>query len=136
MSALAVGDELAPLVIESVDEGRMKTMAMLLRDPNPIHWDTAVTARLGLGERPINQGPINLSYLMELAIRAAGGDRAALKRFRVRFVGNVLGGQRVECTGSVTAVDAAAGTAELELAATADGEPVLQGDATIAVAGA
>jgi acyl dehydratase len=131
MNSLEVGDELEPLVIESVDPGHMKTMAMLLRDPNPIHWDTEVTRQLGLGEKPINQGPISLSYLMELAIRPAGSDRAALRRFRVRFVGNVLAGQRVECTGRVVAIDEEAGTAELELAATANGQPVLEGDATI-----
>jgi len=57
-------------------------VAMLLRDPNPIHWDPEVLRELGLGERPINQGPINVGYLAELAARTAGGvDR--VRRLRV-----------------------------------------------------
>jgi acyl dehydratase len=126
------GQELEPLIIEHVDAGRMKTMASLLRDPNPIHWETEVTRRLGLGDRPVNQGPINMSYLIELAARAAAGGPRGLRRFAVRFVGNVFAGERVECTGRVMAVDNAAGTADLELAATANGRPVLTGTATVA----
>jgi acyl dehydratase len=134
MATLEPGSVLEPFVVESVDVGRMKTMALLLRDPNPIHWDVESLRRLGLAPSPINQGPVNMSYLMELAIRAAG-DRRRLLRFAVRFLANVTGGQRVECTGTVTAVDEAAGTAELELSATADGEPVLAASATIALSG-
>lgn len=132
MAPLEPGTALEPFVVESVDAGRMKTMALLLRDPNPIHWDVDVLRRLGLPASPINQGPTNMSYLMELAIRAAG-DRRRLLRFAVRFLANVTAGQRVECTGTVAAVDQAAGTAELELSATADGEPVLAASATIAL---
>jgi acyl dehydratase len=132
MAALEAGSILEPFVVESVDAGRMKTMALLLRDPNPIHWDVEVLRQLGLAPSPINQGPINMSYLMELAIRAAG-DRRRLLRFAVRFLANVTAGQRVRCTGTVAAVDEAAGTAELELSATADGEPVLAASATIAL---
>jgi len=132
VSRLRPGQRLDPYVVESVDSGRMKTMALLLRDPNPIHFDTDVNERLGLGDRAINQGPINMSYLIELAQRAAGSP-IALRRFRVRFLGNVLAGQRVECTGVVVSVDEAAGTAELELAATADGDRVLEAVATVAV---
>jgi acyl dehydratase len=128
-----VGDNLTALVVDNVDPGRMKTMAMLLEDPNPIHWDTSVIRALGLGDQPINQGPINLGYLMEMVVRNLAGGAASLKRFRVRFVGNVVAGQRVECAGQVTAVDTAAGTAELSLNATADGEPALIGDATVLI---
>lgn len=130
---LEPGQEIEPFVVESVDPGRMKTMALLLRDPNPIHWDVEALERLGLPPRPINQGPINVSYLIETAVRAAGGERSRLRRFGVRFLANVLAGQRVECRGRVTAVDREAGTAELELSASADGEPVLAGTATIAL---
>ena len=52
---------------------------------------------------------------------------------RVRFLGNVFAGERVECKGSVTSVDAAAGTAELAVEASADGRPVLSGIAVIGV---
>lgn len=130
MTALSEGQELEPFVVESVDPGRMKTMALLLRDPNPIHWDTAATARLGLGDRPVNQGPLNLSYLVELAARAAGGPQH-VRRFAARFLGNVFAGDRVICTGIVRSVDARRGTAELALVAEVDGRQVLEARATI-----
>jgi acyl dehydratase len=125
---LEVGQQLVTCEVEA-DPGRMKTMA-LLRDPNPIHWDTTVLQRLGLDPRPVNQGPINASYLLEVAVRAAGG-RALVKRFSVRFLANVLAGQSVICGGRVMSVNEHAQTAELELFATADGVPVLTGTATV-----
>ncbi len=128
-----VGEQLEPLVIESVDPERMKTMAAILQDPNPIHFDAATTRALGFGEHPVNQGPINLTWLTEFVQRLAGGaDR--LVTINVRFLGNVFGGERFECTGTVTAVDAEAGTAELEVNATANGRPALGGTAIIRLA--
>jgi acyl dehydratase len=129
---LSLGQRLEPFVIESVDVQRMKTMAAILQDPNPIHFDTEVTRALGLGDRPVNQGPINLTWMIEAVVRFAGGP-AALRSFKVRFLGNVFAGERFECTGSVTAIDREAGTAEIELAATADDRPVLGGTATVAL---
>jgi acyl dehydratase len=130
VSPLEPGAALQPVVIESVDPGPMKTMAMLLRDPNPIHWDVGVVRKLGLGDQPVNQGPINVGYLMELAVRAGGGPQH-VRRFGVRFVGNVFAGDRVVCSGTVSAVDSDAGTAELELTAAVDDRPVLAGTATV-----
>jgi acyl dehydratase len=132
LSDLAVGQALEPLVIESVDPARMKTMAAILGDPNPIHYDVEVVQALGLGDRPVNQGPLNMAYMLELVSRAAGGPQA-IRRFRARFLGNVLAGDRVVCTGTVTAVDEEAGTAELELQAAVDDRPVLGGTATISL---
>jgi acyl dehydratase len=130
----SVGQALEPLIIESVDAARMKTMAAILQDPNPIHYDVEVVKALGMGDRPVNQGPMNMAYVLELAARAGGGP-AAVKRFRARFLGNVFAGDRVECTGTVTSVDATAGTAELELQAAVDGRPVLAATAIVALGG-
>lgn len=130
--SLQPGQALEPHVIESVSPEPMKTMAAILDDPNPIHYDTASVRALGLGERPINQGPSNLGYLMEMLVEFAGSAER-LRRVRVRFLGNVFAGERVECKGSVTSVDAAAGTAELAVDASADGRPVLSGIAVIGV---
>lgn len=127
---IQVGQQLDPFVIESVDPEPMKTMAAILQDPNPIHLDTRVTRELGLGDQPVNQGPTNLTWLTEFVQRFAGGpDR--LVSLRVRFLGNVLGGERFECTGTVTAVDRDAGRAELQVGATSDGRPALGGMAVI-----
>jgi len=127
---ISVGQQLEPLVIESVDPARMKTMAAILQDPTPIHYDTAVTQALGLGDKPVNQGPINLTWLIESAVRFAGGPER-LVSVKIRFLGNVFGGERFECTGTVAAVDHDAGVAELELSATSDGRPVLGGVAVV-----
>lgn len=129
---LQAGQVLEPHVVDPVRAEAMKTMAAILHDPNPIHYDVDAVRALGLGERPVNQGPSNLGYLMEMVIRFAGGAHA-LRRIRVRMLGNVFAGDRVECTGTVAAVDAQARTAELELQATSDGRPVLSGSATIAL---
>ena len=130
--SLQPGQALEPHVIESVSPEPMKTMAAILDDPNPIHYDAASVRALGLGERPINQGPSNLGYLMEMLVEFAGSAER-VRRVRVRFLGNVFAGERVECNGSVTSVDAAAGTAELAVEASADGRPVLSGIAVIGV---
>lgn len=127
---VAVGQELEPLVVEAVDPEKMKTMAAILRDPNPIHYDAEVVRRLGMGDAPVNQGPINLGYLMELVVRWAG-SRDVLRRFGVRFLGNVLAGERVTCTGRVTAIDGDRGEVELELQAAVGDRVVLAGTATV-----
>ena len=130
---LVVGAPLQPFVIESVDPQRMKTMVAILRDPNPIHYNAEVTRKLGLGDRPVNQGPINLTWMIESVARFVGGPERLLN-IKVRFLGNVLAGERFECSGQVRSVDATAGTAEIEVNATADGRPVLGGTATVALA--
>jgi acyl dehydratase len=73
--SFAVGDSIPEWVMESVSPERMCTMAAILRDPNPIHWDrNAVDALpLGLGKRTINQGPLGLSYMINMP----GRDRTA-----------------------------------------------------------
>jgi acyl dehydratase len=106
-------------------------MAALLDDPSPIHYDVEVVRSLGLGDAPINQGPMNIGYLVELVCRVGGGP-AALRRIAVRLQGSVFAGERVECTATVVSVDAESGLAELDLRATADGRDVLSGTATIA----
>lgn len=98
-----VGDELPPRVIESVSAGKMKTMAALLGDPNTIHWDVDDVRRLGLGDRPVNQGPNNMGYVIDMLTDWAGGP-AAYRRMKVRFLGNVFAGDRLVAGGKVTAV--------------------------------
>ena len=130
--ALKPGQALEPYVVESVSPEPMKTMAAILQDPNPIHFDAGAVRSLGLGNRTINQGPSNLGYLIEMVVRFAGSPRALL-RIRARFLGNVFAGERVECTGTVTAVDSGAGVVHIDLGATSDGRPVLAGSATVAL---
>jgi acyl dehydratase len=129
---LEIGQPLAPLLIR-VETGPMKTMAVLLRDPNPIHWDVKTVQRLGLGDRAINQGPINVGYLSRLAGEAAGGVER-VQRITIRFLGNVYAGNEVLCTGRVVGVEPTAGVAHLDLKADVDGRAVLTAKATVSLA--
>jgi acyl dehydratase len=107
-----IGDALPPLAIESVDAEKMKTMASILRDPNPIHWDVGAVRDLGLGDRPVNQGPNNMAYLVNLLAGYAGGfDR--VRRLQVRFLANVFAGDRLVAGGRVTGVDLGPGAGEV-----------------------
>lgn len=97
------GQQLPTWVVEAVPEEKMKTMALILRDPNPIHWDVEAVRHLGLGDRVVNQGPSNVAYVMNMLIEWVG-DPASLRRLRVRFLGNVFGGDRLVAGGSVRTV--------------------------------
>jgi acyl dehydratase len=99
-----IGTLIPPRVVEHVGSAEMKTMAALLHDPNPIHWDPAATRALGMGERVVNQGPINMSYVMNALVSWAGNDPSRLRAITLRFMANVFEGDRVEAGGRVTAL--------------------------------
>jgi acyl dehydratase len=100
--SVTVGAVLPEWVNPSVSAEKMKLMAAILRDPNPIHWDRSEVARRGLGERLINQGPTNVGYVTNMLMAWAGPD--ALRKLTVRFTSNVFDGERVVAGGVVTAV--------------------------------
>jgi acyl dehydratase len=77
-------------------------MAALLGDPNPIHWDPIATKALGMGERTVNQGPINMAYVMNMLVAWAGNEPSRLRSLSLRFMANVFNGDRVEAGGTVT----------------------------------
>lgn len=99
---LAVGNELKPFRIEFVDPEWMKTWAVALHDPNPIHIDPAAVKAKGLGDRVINQGPANLAYMINMLKRAIPG--CTIESLDVRYVDNVFGGDAVEAAGTVTEI--------------------------------
>jgi acyl dehydratase len=98
-----VGDVIPGWTVESVPAEKMKTMALLLRDPNPIHWDVDAVRALGMGDRPINQGPTNQAYIVNMLLTWLG-DPARLRSMQVRFIANVYGADRVVAGGEVTAL--------------------------------
>ncbi|WP_132992127.1 MaoC family dehydratase [Gordonia zhaorongruii] len=113
----------------------MKTMAALLGDPNPIHWDTRAVAALGLGDSPVNQGPLNMGYIQTMLGQWAGG-RDRIRDFRVRFLGNVFGGQTVRPGGEVRALSDDGHGLVAECAVwldVVDGARVLEGRAVVAL---
>jgi acyl dehydratase len=97
-----VGTDIPTRVVECVGAAEMKTMAALLQDPNPIHWDSAATRALEMGERVVNQGPINMSYVMNALVSWVGNDPSRLRAITLRFMANVFEGDRVEAGGTVT----------------------------------
>ena len=134
MSTIEVGTEIPPFLVDAVPTEPMKTMAFILNDPNPIHWDASVVEELGLGDRVINQGPTNKAYIVN-ALIAWLGDPTLLRSISVRFRGNVYGGDRVEAGGKVTAIDTVDGerraTCDVWLAGASG--PVITGTAVVAI---
>jgi 3-hydroxybutyryl-CoA dehydratase len=106
----------------------------VLDDPNPIHLDPEAVRALGLGDRVVNQGPANLGYLLDLLHEVAPTGRVA--DVRVRFMANVLGGDRVIAAGRVEAVEEDAEARRLRCAIWLDvdgGARALEGTATLIV---
>ena len=129
------GAQIPPLAVDVAVEP-MKTVAALLNDSNPIHWDVESVRRLGMGDRPVNQGPNNLAYVANALIAWAGGDPGAVQRLQVRFLGNVFAGERVTAGGVVTGVRQEDGVTLADLDVwleRGEGDRVLNGTATVAV---
>jgi 3-hydroxybutyryl-CoA dehydratase len=99
----AVGDTLPPFVIESVSPEAMKQWAVFLADPNPIHLDVEVVKAKGLGDRVINQGPINVAYMMNMLMAAFPGSK--IEAMDSRFLDNVYGGDKAVASGTITAIE-------------------------------
>jgi acyl dehydratase len=131
---VTVGDEIPEWVMPCVSRARMRTMAAILRDPNPVHWDARVVARLGFGEHTINQGPLGLSYMINM-LHAWTGP-ASIRRIVMRFPQVVLDGDHVVARGRVTAVREAGGErlADCDIWLDREGsEPPLEGTATVVI---
>lgn len=132
-AAVTVGTGLTAYDIPSVSAEKMKTMAALLNDPTAIHWDVATLQALGMGDRPINQGPLNMGYVMNAVTDWAGGpDR--LRRLRVRFLGNVLADHHLRVRATVTALreEDGARLADCDVVLeVVDGDAVVSGTATV-----
>lgn len=99
---LEVGAEMPRLRI-TADPGSMMAITLITGDPNPIHFDTVATARLGLGDRPVNQGAITMAYPIN-AVLAWVKPHWRFERALVRFQGNVVAGDSVEVGGTVVEI--------------------------------
>lgn len=135
MSVIA-GDNIPPWIMPSVSAARMKTMAAVLRDPNPVHWDRNVVESLplGLGLRTINQGPLGLSYMINMLHAWRGPE--CIRRIVMRFPQVVLDGEEVIARGTVTSVKTANGVtlAECDIwLAHEERGTLLEGTATIVI---
>jgi acyl dehydratase len=71
----------------------MAVLALLLRDPNPIHFDPDASAALGFGRVCVNQGPANLAYLLTELARRTGAPTPT--ECEARFHATVVAGDVV-----------------------------------------
>jgi acyl dehydratase len=122
--------------MENVSPERMRTMAAILRDPNPLHWDRQAVAalKLGLGERTINQGPLGLGYMVNMLHAWAGPG--CIRRLVTRFPQVVLDGERVVARGSITALREVEGELLADCSIRlehAERGVLLEGEATVAL---
>lgn len=134
-ASIDVGFEIPEWTMDVVDPQRMKTMAAILRDPYPVHWDRTAVAEMpiGLGERVINQGPLNLSYITNMLLAWQGPT--CVRRLHVAFGRPVLDGDRVTAAGTVTSIDLVDGErrATCDIRLIRDGKAVVTGTAVVAI---
>lgn len=78
--------------LPEVDPERMKVLALLLADPNPIHFDAEAAASIG-APRVVNQGPSTMATVYNLFEQTHPDHRVA--RVSFRLLGNVLAGDAV-----------------------------------------
>jgi acyl dehydratase len=100
---MKVGDLLPEFAVPSVDPARMKTMAAVLRDPYRVHWDREATREIGLEGRVINQGPLNLSYIVNMLHSFSGPT--SVRRLTVSFGRPVFDADSVVAGGEISAID-------------------------------
>jgi acyl dehydratase len=112
--APATGDLLPEWNMPSVDAARMRTMAAILRDPYPVHWDRVANEAIGLGGRVINQGPLNLGYVANMLMAWAGP--ASVRRLTVSFGRPVLDTDHVVAGGRVRSIADGIATCDVWLA--------------------
>lgn len=128
-----VGDRIPDWVMECVSASRMRTMAAILRDPNPVHWDRKAVALLGLGERTINQGPLGVSYMVNMLHAWAGEN--SIQRMVMRFPNPlILDEDRITACGLVTRLREADGAqlADCDIWLERDGKGgMIEGTATV-----
>lgn len=133
MTDVRAGDELPPYEVASVSAEKMKTMSALMRDANPIHHDADAVRALGMGEKVINQGPLNQAYVVSmLGFWAGGVDR--VRAIRLRYLGNVFAEDRLRAEGTVTAVREEDGVAVADCEVRLNvvgGDTVLSGTASV-----
>jgi acyl dehydratase len=97
------GSSLPSLTITAVRADDIKVVALILRDPNPIHFDLDAIAAAGLGDRPVNQGGSTMAYVMNMLATWAG-SRSAIRRINCSFRGIVFAGDDVQVGGTITAI--------------------------------
>jgi 3-hydroxybutyryl-CoA dehydratase len=88
-----------PFVVESVSAAKMAELSSVLDDPNPIHLDRDLVRKLGMGEREVNQGPANCSYVVNMLRAEFPGS--TITKLSFRLLGNVFAEDRAVAGGEI-----------------------------------
>lgn len=128
---VSVGSLIPEFRVEAVDGEHIRQLALILRDPNPIHFDLDAVARAGMGDREINQGGATMAYIIDM-LASWTGSSDNMTRIQCRFRGNVRAGDTVIAGGKVTHL--ADGLAECTVWADLDdGTRVIDGTAAVRI---
>ncbi|MFI2702467.1 MaoC family dehydratase [Cellulosimicrobium composti] len=126
LADLSVGDVIGTRTVE-VDRARLVRYAGASGDFNPIHWNDAFAAEVGL-PGVIAHGMFTMGAAVAL-VEDWAGDPGAVVDYQTRFTRPVAvpnpGVATLEVTGTVGAVDADAGTVRVDLTVTFEGARVL-----------
>ncbi|HVW33218.1 MAG TPA: MaoC family dehydratase [Acidimicrobiia bacterium] len=118
-----------PATFGPIDAGDLRELAQILADPNPIHLDAAAAAEVGLGDRPVAQGPLAVGYLLSAVART--WPQAAIRAVDLGFFGPVFAGDRPAVTVETGPADGGLVTGEVRVEV--DGHRVVAGQVTLAV---
>lgn len=132
---IAPGSTIPSFVVDPVDGEHIRQIALILDDPNPIHFDLDAVVAAGMGDREINQGGSTMAYIIDM-ITAWTGTRSALQHIKCRFRDNVRAGDTVTASGTVVEVvgGGAARRARCEVWVDRhDGKRVIDGTVVVAV---
>ncbi|MBN0042475.1 MaoC family dehydratase [Cellulosimicrobium cellulans] len=126
LTDLSVGDVIGTRTVE-VDRARLVRYAGASGDFNPIHWNDAFAAEVGL-PGVIAHGMFTMGAAVAL-VEDWAGDPGAVVDYQTRFTRPVPvpdpGVATLEVTGTIGAVDADAGTVRVDLTVTFEGARVL-----------
>ncbi len=126
LADLSVGDVIGTRTVE-VDRARLARYAGASGDFNPIHWNDAFAAEVGL-PGVIAHGMFTMGAAVAL-VEDWAGDPGAVVDYQTRFTRPVPvpnpGVATLEVTGTVGAIDAEAGTVRVDLTVTFEGARVL-----------
>lgn len=128
MSAdLAVGDVVATRTLAFTRQD-LRRYAVAAGDPNPIHQDEAVAKSVGL-PGVIAHGMLTMGAAVQPVVDWLRTNGGSITGYGVRFTRPVVvpagDGAEVDVVATVGAVDAAAGTARIDLTVRFDGQTVL-----------
>ncbi len=129
-AALAVGDTGPTVVVEDLHRQDFVRYAGASGDFNPIHYDEPYATAAG-NERVFGQGMFTAGVTSRVLTDWFGVDR--ITSFGVRFRSRVFPGDTIVATGEIVDIESNGVEATVELEATADGETLLTGTATVTV---